>query len=624
MKLVLRLCSSLLIWFFSAVLMILIVLLPRNTDSTLILNQDVMSYHFTWNAYDHNIINYLHNIHNGMGMTRLHVPVIQEILHYGSKSIVILIPALLLSFFIGIYKGVFDYRHKTKLGKFFGKGTTWLGQSVPDFFLIFFVQTLLSFAMHYGFPRMDMYGDEQWYNIFFPIVFLSMYPAFIIARYTSQALEDQDDQDYILTARAKGVPERVILWRHILRNCFPKLLQHFMPIILTLVSGMFVVELLSMYNGIGTRLIQALYLQKFVMAGASMPIDTNAVVGISLSFLLFFLVAQWVGQILTYFLVPVKNVEQSGNLIVRLLSSLLLWVCMAVIIVLIVLLPRDTQSNSVHMKEVLFYHFTWDNYKQNITHYLVDVKTHKSLGTTAFKEPVEIELSLYFKRSIIILLPALFLSIIIGIYKGVFDYRYKNKLGRFFGKGATWLGQSVPDFFLIFLVQTVLSIAMRHGLPRMDMYGDDQWYNIFFPIIFLSMYPAFVIAKYTSQALEEEDEQDYIQTARAKGIPERVILWKHILRNCWPKLLQHFMTIVLTLFSGMFIVEFLTFYHGIGTRLITALHIKYSIFPGESLPIDIPAVIGFSLLFMVLFLVAQWINQILTYFLVPKRKESNL
>jgi ABC-type dipeptide/oligopeptide/nickel transport system permease component len=164
---------------------------------------------------------------------------------------------------------------------------------------------------------------------------------------------------------------------------------------------------------------------------------------------------------------------------------------------------------------------------------------------------------------------------------------------------------------------------MRHGFPRMDMYGDDQWYNIFFPIIFLSMYPAFIIAKYTSQALEEEDEQDYIKTARAKGVPERIILWKHILRNCWPKLLQHFMPIILTLFSGMFVVEFLTLYHGIGTRLITAIRIKYSIMPGESLPIDVPAVIGFSLLLMVLLLVAQWINQILDYFLDPKRRESH-
>ncbi|MDP4084302.1 MAG: ABC transporter permease [Bacillota bacterium] len=310
------------------------------------------------------------------------------------------------------------------------------------------------------------------------------------------------------------------------------------------------------------------------------------------------------------------------NLFFRLLGSLCLWICMALIIILIVLLPRDTVSHRVGDLDVMSYHFTWNQYQKNITNYFEEVKTKKSLGTTNFDEPVEVELLLYFKRSIIILIPALFLSIFIGINKGIFDYRHQTKFGRFFGKGTTWLGQSVPDFFLIFLVQTFLSVAMRHGLPRMDMYGDDRWYNIFFPIIFLSMYPAFIIARYTSQALDTEDEQDYIKTEKAKGVPDRMVLLKHTLRNCWPKLLQHFMHIVLTLFSGMFVVEFLTLYHGIGSRLITAIHIRYSIMPGEPLPIDVPAVIGFSLLVMVLLLIAQWISQILDYFLDPLKRRN--
>ncbi|MGV3466171.1 MAG: ABC transporter permease subunit [Heyndrickxia sp.] len=622
MKLVFRLLSSLFIWVLSAMLMFLIVLLPRNTDSTFLLNKDIMFYHFTWKAYGQNIIHFIRDFPHGMGMTNLHVPVIHEIAIFGGKSLAILIPALFFSFIIGIYKGVFDFKRKGSVGKVIGKGTTWIGQSVPDFFLIFLVQTILSYGMNHGLPRMDMYGDEHWYNVFFPILFLSMYPAFVIARYTSQALEEQSNQDYIMTARSKGIPERLVLRRHILRNALPKLFQHFMPIVLSLVSGMFVVEFLTMYHGMGTRLIQALHIVRFLRAGEPLPIDSTSVIGFSLAFMLFFLVAQWIGQVLTYFFVPVKRDELGGNILVQLGKSLLLWLAMAIGIIFIVLLPRDTGSYRVDMQEVMSYHFTWSNYSNNISHYMKDVISHKSLGTTNYDQPVEKELWLYLKRSIVILLPALFLSILIGVYKGVFDYKHKNKLGRIFGKGATWLGQSVPDFFLIFLIQTILSMGMRHGLPRLDMYGDEEWYNIFFPIIFLSMYPAFIIAKYTAQALEEEDDQDYIRTARAKGIPERVILWKHILRNCLPKLFQHFMPIVLTLVSGMFVVEFLTFYHGIGYRLITALHIKNSIMPGAALPIDIPAVIVFSLLLMFFFVVAQWISQIVTYFLDPTRKGS--
>ncbi|MDQ6595304.1 ABC transporter permease [Bacillus salipaludis] len=311
------------------------------------------------------------------------------------------------------------------------------------------------------------------------------------------------------------------------------------------------------------------------------------------------------------------------HLCLRLFGSLLLWGCMAIILILVILLPRETESHRVGVKDVMSYHFTWDGYKQNIYDYVEGVKTKKSLGTTVFNQPVETELLLYFKRSIAILLPAFLLSIMIGIYKGVFDYRFQNnKIGRLFGRGSTWLGQAVPDFFLIFLFQALLSLAISHSLlPRVDLYGNDKWYSIFLPILFLSMYPAFIIAKYTFQALEEEDEKDYIKTAKAKGVPDRVILWRHILKNCYPKLLQHFMPIVLILFSGMFVVEFLTLYHGIGYRLIAAIHIKNKFMAGEAFPIDVPAVIGFSLLIMVLLLFAQWIHQLLEFFLNPKRGE---
>ncbi|KQL53886.1 hypothetical protein AN964_10495 [Heyndrickxia shackletonii] len=313
------------------------------------------------------------------------------------------------------------------------------------------------------------------------------------------------------------------------------------------------------------------------------------------------------------------------RLMIRLLGSLLLWCCISIILILIILFPRDTGTyRDDSYRDVMYYQFKWENYKENIKNYLHTVEKYKGLGKTDRDQRVETELKFYFKKSIIILFPALLLSIVMGICKGILDYKYRGKIGRFFWRGATWLGQSVPDFFLIFLVQTLLFIGMRHGLPRIDMYGDDKLSNVLLAIFFLSMYPAFVIARYTCQTMEEEEEQDYIKTARAKGVPERAVLLRHMLRNCLPKLHQHFMVIVLTLLSGMFVVELLTSYHGIGTRLITAMHIKYTIMPGESLPIDTSAVIGFSLLILVMLLIAQWVEQIISYFLDPKRRRFRL
>ncbi|MGV3464855.1 MAG: ABC transporter permease subunit [Heyndrickxia sp.] len=311
------------------------------------------------------------------------------------------------------------------------------------------------------------------------------------------------------------------------------------------------------------------------------------------------------------------------KLLLRLANSLLLWIIMMVVLVLIILLPRDMEVKRVDVKDYMSYHFTWSGYKENIKQYLTDVKENKSLGTSVDQQPVEYELAHYGKRSIAILVPALILSFLVGIFKGVFDYRRNRGLWKFLGEGTTWLGQSIPDFFVIIILELIISLTIRRMFPQLQLYGVGHWYNIFLPIIFLSMYPAAVIANYTTQALKEEDDQDYIRTARAKGLPESIILRKHVLRNCWSKILIHFMPIILTLLSSMVLVEYMTLYRGMGTRLMQAIKIKETIASTDTiLPIETPTVIGFSLGFMVILLLAQWINQIIKHFLIPVRKDE--
>ncbi|MBS4171758.1 ABC transporter permease subunit [Bacillus sp. FJAT-49736] len=311
------------------------------------------------------------------------------------------------------------------------------------------------------------------------------------------------------------------------------------------------------------------------------------------------------------------------KLLLSLASSLILWILMAAILVLLILLPRDIKVQRVNVTDVMSYHFTWSGYKDNIVHYVKEVKENKSLGKSSTQQPVEWELAHYGLRSVIILVPALIISIIIGILKGVFDYRHNRGIWKLFGEGSTWLGQAIPDFFVIIILELLISLTIQRFFPQLQLYGYSHWYSIFLPIIFLSMYPAAVIAGYTTQALKEEDNRDYILTAKAKGLPERVILWKHILRNCWSKILLHFMPLVLTLLSSMVLVEYMTLYRGMGTRLIEAIQIKDMISSVDTiLPIETATIIGFSLGFMLILLMAQWLNQIIKHFLNPIRKEE--
>ncbi|WP_409304299.1 ABC transporter permease subunit [Peribacillus sp. SCS-155] len=313
------------------------------------------------------------------------------------------------------------------------------------------------------------------------------------------------------------------------------------------------------------------------------------------------------------------------KLIGKMAGSLLLWSLVAFVFTLIVLLPRENTSH--YDKEYNFITDTgidWETYKGNISNYWSSVAENKSLGMTKYEEPVEKEMVYYGWNSLKILVPAFILSVAAGISKGVFDYRHSSGKRRLLGRGLTSFGQSMPEFISIIFLQTAIFELSRRFFPKFDIYGDENWYSTILPTVFLAVYPVFVIARYTSEALDEENRMDYIKTARSKGIGEKAVLWKHALLNCLPKLIHHSMPIVMTLLSGMFVVEYLSLYKGIGYRIIKAINIDAALLPGYDMSIDTVAVIGFSLLFMSVLLVYQWTMQIISYFLLPVKGEEQL
>lgn len=311
------------------------------------------------------------------------------------------------------------------------------------------------------------------------------------------------------------------------------------------------------------------------------------------------------------------------KLLIKLCGGFLIWLAVTLIMVLIILVPRDavyqSDPNSHHINGQS--KFSWANYQTTIKQYYQTVIDEKSFGKTKFGTTVEEELFHYMKRTLFIIIPAFFISITFGILKGIYDYRNRNSWKNWTGNGTTWLFQSIPDFFIIITVQFGLTLLMRQGFPHIDLYGYDKWYNTLLPIIFLSLYPLSYIASITSIAIANEEGKDYIITAKAKGMHERVILYKHMLWNCWSNILTQFLTITLILISSSIVVEYLTFYRGAGKRLLDSLQSKSRFMVGESFPVEIPTVIGFSFGFMILILISIWIQLAISHYLVPTTKE---
>ena len=100
---------------------------------------------------------------------------------------------------------------------------------------------------------------------------------------------------------------------------------------------------------------------------------------------------------------------------------------------------------------------SWDTIRQLIS----NVQTEGSLGTTKNGELYEEIVLEYFPRSLSVIVTAFLLAIALGIGKGIFDYRNRYTSLNFLGTGVTSLLNSLPDFFMIIVLQWIILIHFR-------------------------------------------------------------------------------------------------------------------------------------------------------------------
>lgn len=128
-------------------------------------------------------------------------------------------------------------------------------------------------------------------------------------------------------------------------------------------------------------------------------------------------------------------------------------------------------------------------------------------------------------------------------------------------------GLSIPVFWLALLLQYVLSV--RAGILPASGYGE--WRNIIMPAMALGAAPAAVIARITRSAMLEVIGSDYVTTARAKGVAERVVIWRHALRNALVPVITILGLQIGGLLSGAVITETIFNWPGVGRLLIDSI-----------------------------------------------------
>jgi peptide/nickel transport system permease protein len=176
----------------------------------------------------------------------------------GPLALMAMIIAVILALPLGIYAA----RHQNRPGDAAVMAGTQLGLAIPEFWLG--ILLMLLFAVHWrifsagGFPgwRADFWGSLK--ALFLPALALGVIRAAILTRMTRSAMLDVLGEDYVRTARAKGLKERTVVYVHALKNALIPVLTIFGLQMGQLLAGAIIIENVFSLPGLGRLVFQAI------------------------------------------------------------------------------------------------------------------------------------------------------------------------------------------------------------------------------------------------------------------------------------------------------------------------------------------------------------------------------
>lgn len=172
-------------------------------------------------------------------------------------------------------------------------------------------------------------------------------------------------------------------------------------------------------------------------------------------------------------------------------------------------------------------------------------------------------------------LMALTLSTAIAIPVGIFAAARRGRTADAVSMGAAQIGVAVPNFWFALLLVYVFAVWLRlvpaGGFPG---WAGGLWPGVkalILPAVALALPQAAILARVTRSAMLEVLGEDYIRTARAKGMPRRIVLWRHALRNAMIPVLTILGLQFAFLLAGTIIIENVFYLPGLGRLVYQAI-----------------------------------------------------
>jgi len=198
---------------------------------------------------------------------------------------------------------------------------------------------------------------------------------------------------------------------------------------------------------------------------------------------------------------------------------------------------------------------------------------------------------------------SILLAIIIGIPAGVISSLKQNSWRDNIVMFFSILGISIPNFILATLLMYIFGLK----LGILPIAGWGNFSNLILPSITLAAYPTAFIARMTRSSMLEVLSQDYIKTARSKGLSEYVVIFKHGLKNAILPVVTYLGPLIAAVFTGSFVVERLFFIPGLGRYYVTSIYDR-----------DYTVILGTTIFYAAFLVFANFIVDIVYAFLDPR------
>ena len=214
------------------------------------------------------------------------------------------------------------------------------------------------------------------------------------------------------------------------------------------------------------------------------------------------------------------------------------------------------------------------------------------------------------------ILIAIFLGVILGVISALKKDTFLDKIIQI----LSTLGMSVPSFFSAilfawlfgFVLHKYTNLEMTGSLYELDDFGEKmhiKWKNLILPAIVLGIRPLAVVIQLMRNSLLEVFNQDYIRTARAKGLSEFQIIKKHAIKNALNPVVTAISGWFASMLAGAVFVEYIFGWNGLGKEIVNALN-----------TLDLPVIMGSVLIIALLFIIINIFVDIIYTWLDPKVK----